>query len=221
MVQSAGKRQERRPTRASFIEKLRDWEDHAAWRRFLADYGLLIHRAAVRAGLEAHEADEVVQETAVSVARKMPEFVYDPSRCSFEGWVRRIARLRILDQIRRRPVEQAGVALDVDANSGTGGTDVIAKIPAEPDAAGGEAAFEENWQRSLLEAALDRLRQKVSPEHFQIFQMNVVNGISGSEVAAILDVSLAQVYVVRHRLMHRLKREVTVVQERLSRKSGS
>ena len=31
----------------------------------------------------------------------MPDFVYDPARCSFKGWLH-VTRLRIMDQLRRR-----------------------------------------------------------------------------------------------------------------------
>jgi hypothetical protein len=84
----------RAPTRSSFVARLKDWGDQTIWEGFFQRYGRLVRQAAVRSGLSADEAEDVVQETALSVARKMPDFVYDRTRCSFEGWVRHVARWR-------------------------------------------------------------------------------------------------------------------------------
>jgi len=48
-----------------------------------------------------------MQETVIGVARKMPSFSYDPTRCSFKGWLVHVARRRIID-LRRR--QQSGPA---------------------------------------------------------------------------------------------------------------
>lgn len=209
---------DRSATRASFVERLRDWGDDASWALFISRYGKLIHRVAQRAGLRPDEADDVVQETALSVARKMPDFVYQPGQCSFEGWVRRMARLRILDQLRRRGREErvggeAGVAAEVPRQDGTGTSpeDVpVADADAVPMAEGDEAWAEE-WKQMILDRALERVRLTVSPEHYQIFFMTVLEERHGADVARILDVSQAKVYVVRHRLMGRLQKEVDKV----------
>lgn len=185
------------------------------WGEFLERYAKLIHDVARRSGLRSDEADEVVQDTAVSVARKMPSFVYEPGECSFEGWVRRMARLRVLDQLRKRPVEDADKPIERDSDSGTGQTGTTLRIPAGDDEQARGAMFDEAWQRGILESALARLRARVSVEHFQIFQLNVVDDRPGTEVAAMLDVSVAKVYVVRHRLTRLLKDEVVRVRRSL------
>src|SRR3989442_6327941 len=44
------------------------------WQEFFDTYGKLIHRIAVKAGLSDAEAQDVVQETVIVVARKIPGF---------------------------------------------------------------------------------------------------------------------------------------------------
>lgn len=211
------RREDRTATRASFVDRLRDWRQQTTWGEFLSRYGRMVHRVALRAGLRPHEADEVVQETALSVARAMPQFVYEPGRCSFEGWVRRMARLRISDQIRRRGREDRVGAMDAlgcdgagaghgfegdeGDDPGQGGMDLAAPDPTD-------AGWQEEWKRMVLERALERVRLAVSPEHYQIFHLAVLEERAGADVARMLDVSQAKVYVVRHRLMARLQREV-------------
>ncbi len=221
------RREDRTATRASFVDRLKDWRQQTTWGEFLSRYGRMVHRVALHAGLRPHEADEVVQETALSVARAMPQFVYEPGRCSFEGWVRRMARLRISDQIRRRGREDRLGALDGLEGDGAGvgpgfegeagddlgqaGMGLAGMELAAPDPT--DAAWQEEWKRMVLERALERVRLAVSPEHYQIFHLAVLEERAGADVARMLDVSQAKVYVVRHRLMARLQREVEQVRK--------
>jgi RNA polymerase sigma factor (sigma-70 family) len=95
------------PTRASLLERLKDMGDQASWDAFYEIYHELIFSVARRAGLTESEAREVVQDTLIAVARKMPGFTYDPAKDSFKGWLLTVVRWRILDQLSRRDV-QAG-----------------------------------------------------------------------------------------------------------------
>jgi RNA polymerase sigma-70 factor (ECF subfamily) len=210
MARPNSRHSDRTETRLSFVERLRNWADDATWRQFSIRYGDLVHRVAMRAGLRAHEADEVVQETALSVARMMPEFVYEPDRCTFEGWVRRMARLRILDQLRRRGAEQSmpsGTRRRGGGMAGEDGSDAGGQTSDEA-VAPGEDAWEAEWQQMLLDQALERLRLAVSPEHYQIFFLSFMEGRPVLDVARILDVKAAQVYLVRHRLVARLRKDL-------------
>jgi hypothetical protein len=40
----------------------------------------------MRAGLSEAEADEAVQDTIIGVARKLPDYRYDSTRCSSKTW---------------------------------------------------------------------------------------------------------------------------------------
>lgn len=46
-------------TRASLIVRLRDVADVAAWDEFVAIYGPLVYRLAIRQGLQAADAEDV------------------------------------------------------------------------------------------------------------------------------------------------------------------
>src|SRR5262245_7043486 len=66
------------PTRRSLLARLKDWEDRDGWKEFFDTYWRLIFNVALKAGRTETEAEDVVQETVVSVARQMPAFQYDP-----------------------------------------------------------------------------------------------------------------------------------------------
>ena len=57
-------------------------------------------------------------------------------------------------------------------------------------------------------AAMERVKLRVKPEHFQLFYLSAVKGLSTREVARMLQVSAGQVYLIRHRLAKEVKREV-------------
>src|SRR5512138_2158723 len=92
------------PCRASLLEQLKDPADKTTWEEFHRTYRGLIHGVARRAVLNETEAEEVVQETLIAVAKKMPELRYDPAKDSFKGWLLQITRWRIADQFRKRAI---------------------------------------------------------------------------------------------------------------------
>src|ERR1051325_4714561 len=98
------------PTRDSLLSRLKDWQDDASWRDFFNTYWRLIYGVARKAGLSDQEAEEVVQETLITVARRIPEFAYDRNTCTFKTWLMNLTRWRIIDQVRkRRPTDAANV----------------------------------------------------------------------------------------------------------------
>src|ERR1051325_11906744 len=90
------------PTRKTLVKRLKNLEDDQSWRDFFEKYWRLIYAFAVKSGCTNAEAEEVVQETVISVARKMPDFQYNPGMCSFKGWLMHMANWRVIDQLRRR-----------------------------------------------------------------------------------------------------------------------
>src|SRR6478672_13648173 len=89
-------------TRRSLVDRLANWDDRKRWQEFFDTYWKLIFSAARKSGLTEVEAQEVVQETIITVAKKVGQLRYDPARGSFKGWLLHITRWRIADQFRKR-----------------------------------------------------------------------------------------------------------------------
>ena len=68
--------------------------------------------------------------------------------------------------------------------------------------------WEEEWQKTLLERAVARVCGRANPKHAQILDLCLLRGLSASQVARALEVSLMTVYLVKTRLGRELKREV-------------
>src|SRR5437667_388943 len=75
------------PTSVSLLQKLRRPEHGEAWAEFVELYTPLMLAWARKLGLQDADATDLVQNVFVLLLRKMPEFVYDPSK-SFRGWLR-------------------------------------------------------------------------------------------------------------------------------------
>ena len=200
-------------TRRSLVERLGNPDDQASWRTFFDAYGELLYRVARAAGLTDTEAQEAVQETVITVARNIGGLRYDPAAGSFKGWLLQTARWRIADQFRLRQRRDRWEA-SVPSEPPDGGGPRTALIDRVPDPGGFdlESAWDAEWRASLLAAALMRVRKQVDPRQFQIFDCYVTKGWPATRVARELGVSLAQVYVGKHRIGALLKRTVAALE---------
>ena len=83
-------------TRRSLVDRLQNWEDRKHWQEFFDTYWKLIFSAARKSGLSEAEAQEVVQETVITVAGSMVgRIVNTIRRCgSFGRWMLHITRWR-------------------------------------------------------------------------------------------------------------------------------
>ncbi len=186
------------------IERLRDLDDQPSWREFFDTYWKLIYGAAIRAGLSDQEAEDVVQETVIGVARKMPEFQYQPEVCSFKGWLMHVTRCRIADRFRRR--RSQNVPLTVPRGPDTT-ADTVLNL-ADPAADILTSIWNEEWQKNIVDVALERVRRQSNPEHYQIFHLHAVKGLGVRDVAKLTGASLPKVYVTYHRIAKLVKAEV-------------
>jgi RNA polymerase sigma-70 factor (ECF subfamily) len=198
-------------TRASLLQRLKDCDDQSSWQEFYALYRELICSFALKAGLTTSEAEEVVQETVIGVARKLPEFSYDPVRCSFKTWLLNQTVWRIKDQLRKRPPQGVGASSSTDNTNRTSTVDRIPDFSQEKLS----AAWEKDWQRAVLEAALQRVKRTANLKDCQIFDLHVVRGVSSVQVAGSLGVTVARVYLAKHRIGRLIKREVAALKEKL------
>src|SRR5262245_58573376 len=83
------------PTRHSLLNRMKDWGDQASWQDFFDTYWKFIYGVAIKAGLSDAEAQDVVQETVVTVAKKIQDFQVDAKRGSFKAWLVHTTKWRI------------------------------------------------------------------------------------------------------------------------------
>lgn len=198
------------PTRQSLLERMKHWSDQASWQDFFQTYWRLIYGVARQTGLTANEAEEVVQETVISVAKKIGEFKNDPALGSFKSWLLLITRRRIADQFRKRPPPAAHSPARSDETARTG---TLERVP-DPASLDLAQVWEEHWQKNLLDVAMARVKQQVSTRQFLLFHQQVVKGWPAAKVAQKYGANLAQVYMARYRVARLVKREAHKLQHR-------
>ena len=192
------------PTRWSLIGRLKNLDDQESWREFFETYWRLIYNVARKAGLAHEEAEDVVQETVMSVCRNIPGFDDRPERGSFKNWLLGVTRWRITDQFRGR--KHRGLAANSSPSpSSVGSSYASSNLTSEMnDAVVGtdqwEALWNAEWEQHVLDAALEKLKQQISARKFQIFYLHVINQQPVKEVSRTLRVSSGQVYLVKHRV---------------------
>ena len=190
------------PTRASLLHRLKDWQDQATWQEFFDTYWKLIFGVARKSGLNDAEAQDVVQDTMASVAKHMPGFQYDPAIGSFKAWLLQLTRWRIIDLARKRP--PLGVHRSAEDDGRTGTVERLVD-PASEDL---DKVWDAEWEQNVLEAAVRRLKRRIDPLKYQIFDFYVNKEWEPEKVAARFQVSVDQVYTAKHRITAMLKEEV-------------
>lgn len=187
-------------TRASLLARVRHPHDERGWEEFYTRYRGLIIGLARRGGLTEAEAQDALQETMIAVARQMPTFRYDPSKGSFKGWLSRIVRCRVIDQLRRRSQEPL---LD----------EAALEHLASTEAPGQTAAWDEEWHRHILQEATARTRAQVSPKQFQLFDLLVLQQASVADIKRLLGVNAPQIYMAKLRVGVVFRRALQGVRE--------
>jgi RNA polymerase sigma-70 factor (ECF subfamily) len=196
-------------TRRSLISRLRNVDDRDSWQDFFDTYWKLIYSVARKAGCNEQEAEEVVQETTITVMKCIQEYRYDPQVCSFKNWLRHKTQWRIIDQVRKRPpdfLQRAAPQAD------TSGTSLLERIP-DPESLELDSVWEEEWQKNLVDAAMQRVKRRIKPEHYQIFYLSAVRNLGPKRIAETMGVNIAQVYLVRHRVASLVKKEVRLLEQ--------
>jgi RNA polymerase sigma-70 factor (ECF subfamily) len=190
------------PTRYSLLSRLQNWDDHDSWKDFFDTYWRLIYAVALKSGLTEAEAQDVVQETIISVSRNIQKFKRDRKLGSFKGWLRNLTRWRIADQLRKR-TRVAPEEMEV------AGHDSAAWDTARiSDNAKEESVWENEWRANLMKVALENVKRRVKEEHYQMFDFYVVKQWPVARVARTLGVSVGQIYLAKFRVGALIKKEI-------------
>lgn len=199
-------------TRKSLIERLGNWEDQKSWEEFYRTYWRLIYGVGLKSGLRSEEAFDVVQETIVAIAKQSKEKRYDPKAGSFKVWLMNMTRWRIGDQFRKRAKDTAMYKFPGDEDGRN--TATLDRFE-DPSAQKLEGIWEVEWKRNIADRAIATVKQRVSPRQFQIFDAYVIKGWSVKKVMTELGVSMAQVYLAKHRVGGLIKKEIAELEKQL------
>lgn len=189
----------------TLVARMKNLDDEKSWDQFHELYRKLVIGVAKKAGLRDDEAEDVLQETMRSVCKNIGEFKADPAFGSFRAWLLNLVRWRIKDQLKRRlPVSDPSVSSQASPE-GTATTPTVERVPnvQEVDLEGlGDA----EWERLVMQRAIEELQLQVKAEHYQIFHLLHVERKPIVDVARMVGRNRAQIYLMKHRVTNALKR---------------
>src|SRR4051812_30483464 len=190
-------------TQPSLLVRIRDARDAAAWQQFVQTYAPLVYGYARQRGLQDSDAADLTQEVLRSVAMAASRFEYDPRRGTFRGWLFTVVRHKLhnFQASRRRHCQGSG--------------DPSVQVRVEEQAAPEEEAalWQQEYEQQLLARAVEQVRGGFQESSWQAFWRTAMEGQKPSEVARVLGMSVAAVYMAKSRVMAQLKIQIRQLQE--------
>lgn len=198
-------------TNTSLIARVKDLGDGASWAEFLGIYQPVVFRMARRRRLQDADAQDVMQQVFLSIARSIESWEPGKEKPPFRAWLTTIARNAITKALARQPRDR-----------GTGATsmaDLMENLPAA-EATASEIFTEA--RKEIIRWASEQIRSEFSAETWQLFQQTAIDCLPIADVAKLSGRSCGSIYVARFRVIARLKEKIQEVsqhwdlQERLS-----
>lgn len=185
-------------TRVTLLHRLTENPaDQLCWSEFVGIYGPVIQSWCLHWGLQDADAHDVTQNVLLRLTAKLPQFKYDHTK-SFRGWLKTLAHHAWHDF-----VTEAGYR-----NRSSGDTavqDQLLSVEARNDLA---ARVEAQFDKELLEIAMNRARERVAVSTWEAFRMTALDGVAPAEAADKLGVRVSQVYLSKHRVQRLLQDEI-------------
>lgn len=190
-------------TRASLILRLQDAADVVAWEEFVQVYSPVVYRVAITRGFQTADAENIVQEVLLAVAKSMTGWLERTDRGSFRAWLLRIARNEAYDLINSRSTRPLGA-------DGPEAERMLAELP---DVSEVSSNLDLEYERSVFRWAADQVRDSVAEHTWRAFWLTQIEERSIQETSGMLGVREGAVYVARSRVMTRIKMLVTQYEE--------
>jgi RNA polymerase sigma-70 factor (ECF subfamily) len=168
--------------------------DFDAFEQLVSKYEQSIYTLAMRIVQKSQDAEEVVQETFLSVVEHLKDF---QEASTFHTWLVRIATNHALKLLRkRRGLSIVPLETSSDDDTPLPHPDFIAKWKEDP-----AAIAERNEAQAVIAKALENLEEK----YRMVFLLRDVQGLSTEETAEALGIGISNVKVrlLRARLMLR------------------
>ena len=117
-----------------------------------------------------------------------------------------IVRFKLGDRFRKKKRQaEKGEVTSLD--------DIAEGQMAGTDATDLEKIWDAEWQKRMVDMALERIKQLVGHKQYQIFHCYVIQEQDAEEVAEFLEVSKSQVYVAKNRVGKIFEAELKLLAE--------
>ena len=173
--------------------------DLQAWDEFVRRYQPMIRAWCLRWGSRPEDAEDVAQEVLLKLLAAMRGFEYDPGR-SFRAWLKTVTRNAWND---------LGKAHRRESTEDPDRFRAILDARAALDDLRGR--MEDAFDRELLELAMRRVEKRVKPANWRAFRLTAIDRRTGAEVAQELGMTVARVFIAKHRVQKMLEEEMRIL----------
>jgi RNA polymerase sigma-70 factor (ECF subfamily) len=179
-------------TQTSLLRRVRDPADRDSWGEFVALYEPLLLSYVRKKGLRDHDAQDVVQSIFISLFRALPTFSLDHGRGRFRTWLWQITSNAVNDYLRKRR--------RIDRVEDEKRQQFDEAPTPEPD-----PEWLATHRKRLLEFAMQQVKSQTAPKTWACFELHLLKGKPGAEVAEALELTANTVYVNASRVMSRIR----------------
>lgn len=166
--------------------------DESALQEFLRRFQAKIYGLSVRMLRHSQDAEEVLQDVALTVFQKAGTF---KGEAAVSSWVYRITVNACLMKIRKRPKVQS-IPLEEELGPAMSEEGMI----AEPEpVADWTAVPRDELERKELAARIEEAVAELPPEYRAVFVLRDVEGLSAEEACQVLNLSLPALKSRLHR----------------------
>ena len=187
------------------LEGIRN-QDEGEWSTFYDRYALIIFNFARKLGCSPEMAEDILQDSMMTLWRVLPKFQYDPKRGKFRSFLFKITETKIRDSYRRikrfKELHSDGEYLPYTENS-------FPEIEFEQLKYYWDRAFEEN----LLSRAIEIVQHKVKPTTFKSFVKVFIEDKDVKDVAKILKIPSNRVSQHKHSVCKLIIQEAKKLRE--------
>ena len=190
-------------TRMTLIAKIQDQQDERSWEEFIYFYEGYIFLVVKNLGVDEDEIKDLVQTVLLTLWESLPTFNYEPGKSKFRTWMTTVIRNKVYSHFRtvgryRKRMEKVAEGIEDE-----GDMPDIYKVA------------EDNWKAHISNLAWEKIRHsfsEIGQESFLLF----AKGKSAQEIADETNQKLNTVYVTQKKIVHKLSREIRLLQEDLS-----
>ena len=189
------------PTSLTLLARLRNREDHEAWRRFYDIYRPMVTGFAARRGMSEQAAEEVSQDTLRAFWESHSQGRFDRSKGGLRNWLFTVAKRRMAD--RWKPSKERRRA-DL-----TDGSAILNRAEAPDNEA---AVWDREWQNAVHRRCLAEARERFESRTIQAFEL-LCEGVSPEEAARRLGISRGAVDSAKYRIMRFIRTEAEKIEQ--------
>ncbi len=175
-------------THSTLLARLADIHDSAAWTEFHDRYHELVRVFCRVRGLQAADADDVLQDVMLSLSKAMPGFRYDPAKGKFRSYLKTV----VMHAISKKACQNSGAQRLSDVGSQA--------LPKDDE----EAQWEAQWRQYHLRRALRIVETEYSHLDRQAFERYAMAGEEVKSVAEALGMSVDAIYQAKSRIARRI-----------------